>query len=64
MRDKAIQEMAEILFPIAEQVVVTQVNNPRAATTGELLQAASRTGATLLHGRDGRGGAGKGARTE
>ena len=47
MRDKAIQEVAEILFPIAEQVVVTQVNNPRAATTAELLQAGSRTGATM-----------------
>ena len=47
MRDKAVQEMAEILFPIAEQVVVTQVANPRAATTSELLQAGSRTGAAV-----------------
>jgi len=43
MRDKAIQEIAEILFPISEHVVVTQVNNPRAATTDDLLQAAQRT---------------------
>jgi dihydrofolate synthase/folylpolyglutamate synthase len=48
MRDKPIQEIAEILFPLAEQVVVTQVDNPRAARTGELLQAAQRTG-TPLH---------------
>ena len=47
MRDKALQEMAEILFPIAEQVIVTQVANPRAATTSELRQAASRTGTPL-----------------
>jgi dihydrofolate synthase/folylpolyglutamate synthase len=47
MRDKAIQEVAEVLFPIAEQVVLTQVTNPRAATTAELLQSASRTGATM-----------------
>ncbi len=47
MRDKAIQEIAEVLFPIAENVVLTQVNNPRAATTDELAQAASRTGATM-----------------
>lgn len=47
MRDKAIQEMAEILFPMAEQVVVAHVNNPRAATNDELLQAGSRTGAEL-----------------
>jgi dihydrofolate synthase/folylpolyglutamate synthase len=47
MRDKAIQEMAEILFPTAEHVVLTHVKNPRAATTGELMQAASRIGADL-----------------
>ncbi len=47
MRDKALQEMAEILFPIAERAIVTKVGNPRAATTGELLQAASRTGTPL-----------------
>lgn len=48
LRDKAIQEIAEILFPIAEQVLVTQISNPRSATTAELLQAASRTGALLF----------------
>jgi dihydrofolate synthase / folylpolyglutamate synthase len=47
MRDKALQEMAEILFPIAEQVIVTTVANPRTATTGELVQAASRTGTPI-----------------
>jgi dihydrofolate synthase/folylpolyglutamate synthase len=48
MRDKALEEMAEILFPIAQQVIVTKVANPRAATTSELLQAASRTGTPLF----------------
>lgn len=47
MRDKAVREIAEILFPTAEQVVLTQVNNPRGATTSELREAASRTGAAL-----------------
>ncbi len=47
MRDKAVQEMAEILFPIAEQVIVTTVANPRTATTSELVQAASRTGTSI-----------------
>jgi dihydrofolate synthase / folylpolyglutamate synthase len=47
MRDKPLQEIAEILFPLAEQVVVTRVANPRAATTGELLQAVSRSGVPL-----------------
>jgi len=48
MRDKALQEMAEILFPIAEQVVLTRADNPRAATTQELLQAGSRTGVPMI----------------
>jgi dihydrofolate synthase/folylpolyglutamate synthase len=47
MRDKAIQEMAEILFPVAEHVVLTHVNNPRAATVDELMQMGERTGARL-----------------
>jgi len=47
MRDKPLQEIAEILFPLAEHVVVTQVANPRAATSKELMQAASRTGSAL-----------------
>ncbi len=47
MRDKAVQEMAEILFPLAEHVVVTHVENPRAASISELLQAGQRTGTPL-----------------
>jgi dihydrofolate synthase / folylpolyglutamate synthase len=43
MRDKAIGEMAEILFPLAERVIVTQADNPRSATAGEIRQAAVRT---------------------
>ena len=52
MRDKPLQELAEILFPLAEHVVVTQVANPRAATAGELLQAASRTGTAICAEED------------
>jgi dihydrofolate synthase/folylpolyglutamate synthase len=48
MHDKAIQEMADILFPIAAKVIVTQVNNPRAASVEELQQAGSRTGADIV----------------
>jgi len=47
MRDKAIREMTEILFPVATQVVVTHVDNPRAAATAELREAAARTGAVI-----------------
>ena len=43
MRDKAISEMTEILFPLAEHVVATRPDNPRAATAEEICQAAART---------------------
>jgi dihydrofolate synthase/folylpolyglutamate synthase len=42
MRDKAMQEMTEILFPIAEHVIVTHADNPRSASADEILQAAAR----------------------
>jgi dihydrofolate synthase/folylpolyglutamate synthase len=42
MRDKAVQEIAEILFPTAEHVIVTHANTPRAASADEIRQAASR----------------------
>lgn len=42
MRDKAIGEMAEILFPIAEHVVLTRADTERAASVEEIRQAASR----------------------
>ena len=48
MRDKAIAEMAEILFPLAEHVIATQPANPRAATPEEIRAAAARAGAEVL----------------
>ncbi len=44
MRDKAISEMTEILFPLAERVIATRPGNPRAASPEEIRQAAARTG--------------------
>src|SRR5260370_775745 len=41
MRDKAVQEITEILFPIAEHVIVTRANNPRSASPDEIRQAAA-----------------------
>ena len=43
MRDKAIQEIADILFPLAERVVAAQADNPRAAATQEIARLAERT---------------------
>ena len=42
LRDKAVAEMTEILFPIAERVIATHANNPRSATPEEIKQAAER----------------------
>jgi dihydrofolate synthase / folylpolyglutamate synthase len=43
MRDKAIGEMAEILFPLADRVIATRADNPRSASPEEIREAASRT---------------------
>jgi dihydrofolate synthase/folylpolyglutamate synthase len=43
MRDKAIGEMAEILFPLADRVIATRADNPRSASPEEIRAAASRT---------------------
>jgi dihydrofolate synthase / folylpolyglutamate synthase len=43
MRDKAISEMTEILFPLALHVIATQPENPRSASPEEIQQAAHRT---------------------
>jgi len=47
LRDKAMSEMTEILFPIAEHVIVTHANNPRSATPAEIRQAAARVSADI-----------------
>ena len=47
MRDKAIREMTEILFPLAERVIATLADNPRSATPEEVRDAAARTGAEI-----------------
>jgi dihydrofolate synthase / folylpolyglutamate synthase len=47
MRDKAISEMAEILFPLAELVIATRPENPRSASPEEIEQAGSRTGTAI-----------------
>ncbi|HEY1656912.1 MAG TPA: folylpolyglutamate synthase/dihydrofolate synthase family protein [Candidatus Sulfotelmatobacter sp.] len=47
LRDKAVSEMAEILFPIADRVIATAPENPRAATPAEIQAAAARTGADV-----------------
>ena len=48
MRDKAIAEITQILFPLAEHVVATRADNPRSATPEEISAAAAPTGADVL----------------
>jgi dihydrofolate synthase/folylpolyglutamate synthase len=47
MRDKAVREVVEILFPIAKHVIVTHANNPRSASAHEIRRAAARVAAGM-----------------
>ena len=44
LRDKPIAEMAQILFPLFEQVIVAPIYTARAAALDDLLAAAKGTG--------------------
>jgi dihydrofolate synthase/folylpolyglutamate synthase len=48
MRDKAIAEMAQILFLTAECVVATPADNPRSASADEVAKLAESTGMRAL----------------
>ena len=48
MRDKAIGEMAEVLFPLAEKVILTRADTPRAATPEQIREAAVNSGAETV----------------
>jgi dihydrofolate synthase / folylpolyglutamate synthase len=52
MRDKAIREMAEILFPLADRVIATRADNPRSASPEEIREAASRTSTPVEEAAD------------
>jgi dihydrofolate synthase/folylpolyglutamate synthase len=48
MRDKAIQEIADILFPLAERVIATRAENPRAASPEEIIEFGRHAQAEIL----------------
>jgi dihydrofolate synthase / folylpolyglutamate synthase len=52
MRDKAVGEIAEILFPLAEAVIATRANNPRSATVEEIRQASVRVSTVIENSAD------------
>ncbi len=47
LRDKAIQEITQILFPLFDYVLLTPVDSPRSASLEELTAAATVTGSTF-----------------
>jgi dihydrofolate synthase / folylpolyglutamate synthase len=48
MRDKAIGEIAGILFPLGERVIATRADNPRAASPHEIAELARPTQTEIL----------------
>jgi dihydrofolate synthase / folylpolyglutamate synthase len=48
MRDKAIEEMVQVLFPIADRVIATKVANPRAAAPDDIAALAQGTGSEVV----------------
>jgi len=53
MKDKAIDEMAQILFPLFDRVIVAPLASPRSATVDDLLEAAAKTGIPATAAADG-----------
>jgi dihydrofolate synthase / folylpolyglutamate synthase len=49
MADKAIGEMSDILFPAANQIIVTRIANARAAEPGSIAEAAHRDVIRMEH---------------
>ena len=62
MRDKAVAEMGAILFPLADELILTAADSPRSMTPEELAvlagrgRAAANIGAALRTGGAGSGG--------
>lgn len=48
MRDKDIAEMGEIIFPLADEVIATRVNSPRAASPEEIRELTSHIGVPIV----------------
>ncbi|HEY1500746.1 MAG TPA: folylpolyglutamate synthase/dihydrofolate synthase family protein [Acidobacteriaceae bacterium] len=53
MKDKAYEEMAQVLFPLFDRVVATPVDSPRSASVEDLVAAAGKTGVPAIAARDG-----------
>lgn len=52
MKDKAYAEMAQILFPVFDEVIVTPVDSPRTARAEDLLRIAEQMGTSAWASED------------
>jgi dihydrofolate synthase/folylpolyglutamate synthase len=48
LRDKPVAEMAQILFPLFETVIIAPIHSARAAALGDLMAAAQSTGTPAI----------------
>jgi dihydrofolate synthase/folylpolyglutamate synthase len=48
MRDKAISEIADIIFPLADRVIATHAENPRAASPQQIAELGAHTQTEIL----------------
>ena len=51
MRDKAIGEISDILFPLADRVIATQADNPRAASPQEIAELGAHAQTDILQAK-------------
>ena len=51
MRDKAIAEIADIIFPLADRVIATQAENPRAASPQEIAEMGAHSQTEILQAK-------------
>ncbi|MFL6314087.1 MAG: bifunctional folylpolyglutamate synthase/dihydrofolate synthase [Terriglobales bacterium] len=51
MRDKAIGEIADIIFPLADRVIATHAENPRAASPQQIAEVGAHTQTEILQAK-------------
>jgi dihydrofolate synthase/folylpolyglutamate synthase len=51
MRDKAIGEIADIIFPLADRVIATHAENPRAASQQQIAEVGAHTQTEILQAK-------------
>ncbi len=51
MRDKAIGEIADIIFPLADRVIATHAENPRAASPQQIAELGAHTQTEILQAK-------------